>query len=72
MINDFGSLTHTEGGVNTTDLLPTRNYEIGKWAENIVDGFKFDMYIVGVLDIDMFTKHQVIRVVAANGDPNPN
>ena len=40
--------------------------------KTIVNDFKFDMYIIGVLVIEMFAKHKVIRIAAAHGDSHPN
>ena len=76
VISDLGCLTHTDGGVNTygAPLIYCRpeamRSENGQ--KTIVDGFKFDIYTIGILSIEMFTKHKVIRGAAAHGDPNPN
>ena len=76
LITDFESLTHTERGVNTYTApliyCPSETMRLENEQKTIVDAFKFDSYTIGVLAIEMVTKHQVIRGAAANGDRNPN
>ena len=76
VISDLGSLTYTEGGVNTYTApliyCPPEAVKLENGQKTIVNGFKFDIYTIGVLAIEIFTKHQVIRGAAAHGDPNPD
>ena len=76
VISDFGSLTHTERGVNIyiAPLIyyPRETMRLENGHKTIVDDFKFDMYTIRIFALKMFTKHKVIRGAAAHWDPNPN